>query len=177
MSGAVLDDELGLLEKILALLDEELFNVKSSIEKSQDPESDGLLDLGEFLIGSGFIAVQRYLNATRADIGMSRDDAYRKQPMFNEGISMARAINAIANYWKHCSDWDEDERNGRRPSETKPSKWTIADLERMGDLSDYPCSNALASMSPRNDLALSNLVSVLIEWREELWAARSSPAE
>lgn len=173
LGGNVVDYEFGLLEKILALLDTELSKVNSAIGEAQDPESEGLFDLGEFLIGSGLVAVQRYLNAARADLGFARD-AYDRPPMFNQNITTVRAINAIANYWKHCSDWDEIERNGGDPSERSLSKKTIEDLELLGDLSDYPCANALAAMSPGKDLALSNLSSVLLEWREGLLVGSAS---
>ena len=177
VGGTAVDYELRLLKKILALLDMELSQVNAAIKQSQEPESDGLLDLGAFLIGSGFVAVQRYINSTRVDFGVSKKDAYDKPPMFNKNISTVAAINAIANYWKHCSDWDERERKGEDPSKQGSSQLTIQHLESLGDLNDYPCANALALMSLGKDLALSNLTSVLIEWREGLWAGRSGTAE
>lgn len=172
LGGSAVDYEIGLLTKILALLDVELSRVNAEICKSPDPESDGLCDIGEFLIGSGLVAVQRYLNATRADLGFSQE-AYDKPPMFNQNIAMVRAINTISNYWKHCAEWDEAERKGLDPCQMRGSASTIRYLERMGDLSDYPCANALAIMLQGKDLALSNLLTPLSLWRRALLVERS----
>jgi hypothetical protein len=169
LGGSVLDYELDLLRKILSLLDVELSRVNAELRESSDPESYGLCDLGEFLIGSGFVAVQRYLNATRVNLGFSKE-SYNRAPMFNQHIATVGAINAISNHWKHSADWDEAERNGGDPSAKGMSARTLKDLESMGELGEYPCANALALMLPEKDLALSNLIPVLAVWRGGLLA-------
>ena len=168
LDGSLVDYEYDLLVKILALLDVELRRVNDDIEASQDPESDGLYDLGEFLIGSGFVAIQRYLNTTRAGLGLSKRQAYGMKPKLNEHITTVRAINAISNYWKHCADWEDQERQGLDPSLSGASADTIRELESIGDLGDYPSANALAIMLPGQGLELSNLLSTVSEWRDSL---------
>lgn len=168
---SVVDYEFSLLKKILTLLDVELSRINAAIGQSSDPESDGLCDVGEFLIGSGFVAIQRYLNATRVDYGVSKK-SYDNPPKFNQEISTVRAINAIANYWKHSADWDEKERNGQDAKKTNASASTLKDLERMGELGWYPCADTLASMVPGKDLVLSNLLPTLLAWRGTLGSER-----
>ena len=171
IDGSIADYELGLLTRILALLDVELSRVSAAIDESCDPESDGLCDLGEFLIGSGFVAMQRYINTIRADFGLSKK-SYNNPPMLNINISVVGAINALSNYWKHCADWDKRERDGGNPATENGSADTIKSLEYLGDLGDYPCANALALMLPGQSLELSNTLKFLTEWRDGLWAER-----
>ena len=58
------DGELGILCELLDILDGKLVEIDQLIRKSEDPESDGLLDRGEYFIGVGFVAIQRHLVET-----------------------------------------------------------------------------------------------------------------
>ena len=55
------DGELQLLSDLLAILDREIIRVTNAIRSSDDPESEGLPDRGEYFIGVGLAAIQQYL--------------------------------------------------------------------------------------------------------------------
>ncbi|MGI3164016.1 hypothetical protein [Pseudooceanicola sp. 200-1SW] len=168
--GSSADYEFGLLTRILALLDVELLRTTTAMRSSPDPESDGLCDLGEFLIGSGFIAAQRYLNATRVDFGLSKAEAYEHPPLFRAPITVAQAINTISNYWKHFADWDEAEQQGIDPRAKGQSAITLRALDKMALPGSYPCADVLSQLQPVEALSLEKLLPLLTEWRNSLMA-------
>lgn len=55
------DAELSYLDELLASIDRTLSEINIKIKSSIDPESEGLCDKGEYFIGVGFCAMQRYL--------------------------------------------------------------------------------------------------------------------
>jgi hypothetical protein len=85
-------------------------------------EESGILVEG--LIGVGFVVVQTYITAIRADIrrlGQSYERERGSQPTFAVGDLLEAGpkfadtqytridlINAVANYWKHHEEWSAD---------------------------------------------------------------------
>ena len=63
------DLDFALLSRHLRLLDLEISQINAAIALSADPQSEGLCDAGEYFIGYGFVAIQRYLTATRTGLG------------------------------------------------------------------------------------------------------------
>ncbi len=49
-SSGFADGDLSNLKSLLELIDEELDSIQSAIRKSAGPETDGLLDRGEYLV-------------------------------------------------------------------------------------------------------------------------------
>lgn len=162
----LIDYEFHLLGRILHLLNSDLYNITFQISASSDPESDGLLDIAEFLIGSGFVATQRFLNETRIYYSLSQEAAYDTAPFVNGSIAHARAIHAIANYWKHGSEWTDHEIE--ISSRKGPSTQTLEQISKLGDLGDYPCANGLAAMLPSAKLELSAMLPILSIWKDNL---------
>lgn len=163
------DVDFGLLARHLALLDTELTRLNKAIAASSDPDSDGLFDSGEYFIGHGFIAMQRYLTATRAGLRMTASEAYCLPPATARGISVVAAINAGANYWKHMEEWFED--LGRSAdAELKGSALnTLRQLEAITPWREYTCSNLLAILLDGEDLKLSLLLPRIEEWRSNIF--------
>ncbi len=95
----------GHLEKFLRIVDYELSEIQSRIDKSKDPDSDGLLDLGEYMIGYGFIAIQRYITSTYPQTPLRGRDRLKRGHQLKNGLHLIEALNAGANYWKHEPEW------------------------------------------------------------------------
>ncbi|KQQ61164.1 hypothetical protein ASF69_01700 [Rhizobium sp. Leaf311] len=164
---AIADPELALLTRLLAIVDLELKAVLTDIDISNDAESDGLLDVGEFLIGTGFVAIQRYITSIHTGLGKDRGRALTSQPHINDDVPLAQLLNATANYWKHSDEWYEttllkNKHLGDRALDT------ISVIERVTPVADYTCSNVLAAILNKRDLALSGLLPMLMMWRNEV---------
>ena len=99
------DGDLQLLAQHLEHLDDALAGLNDRISASPDPDAEGLLDTGEYFIGAGFAAVQRYLSATYPYLEIAKSEALTVPPDAGGGVSVVQAINAGANYWKHLDEW------------------------------------------------------------------------
>lgn len=78
-----------------------LYLVNNSIQKSAYPESDGLYDHGEYLIGAGFVVLQQQLHTSLTIISIPPKNAFKIGPLYAKGSHIAEVINSCANYWKH----------------------------------------------------------------------------
>ncbi len=93
------------LKLFLRMIDNELVSVNIRIKESTDPDSDGLCDLGEYFIGYGFIAIQRYISSTYPQTAKNKGDIYKFGQKLKDDLYLIQAINAGANYWKHHEEW------------------------------------------------------------------------
>ncbi len=75
-SSGFADGDLSYLKRLLELIDEELDSIQHAIRKSADPETDGLLDRGEYLAGIEFAAIQQYIVGTYAQFKISKAEAF-----------------------------------------------------------------------------------------------------
>lgn len=167
LDDAVADDELVNLERQLSVFDADLVRMNELIKNSTDPETDGLLDKGEYLIGSGFVTIQRYLTATHTNLNCDRWRALALPPFINPGVTFAQALNAGANYWKHSEEWFEQHNFKKQPLMPNAMK-TIELIEFVTQEMHYVCSNMLSAMLMGNELKLSHLIGHLIEWRNNV---------
>ena len=168
VGGDYADADFALLGRHLKLLDIEICRINAAIVSSRDPESDGLCDVGEYFIGHGFIAIQRYLTATRTGLGISLIDALKVPPILRGGLSLAAALNAAANYWKHMEEWIEA-LNGLDGGTLKGNALrTLQQIEAVTPWEDYTCANLLAVLLDGRALELSNLLPSIAEWRDNL---------
>lgn len=162
------DADFGLLVRHLKLLDIEISQINASIASSHDPESDGLCDAGEYFIGHGFIAIQRYITATRTGLGISLTDALKVPPIMEGGLSFAAALNAAANYWKHMEEWIET-LNGPDGGDLKGNALrTLQQIEAVTPWQDYTCANLLTVLLDGQALELSHLLPVIADWRDNI---------
>lgn len=164
-----LDGELRLLEELLALLDSKLLPIHEDIARSNDPESDGLLDRGEYLIGVGFCITQQYLVDTLTLTGVNKSEAFDLGPRTSSGASAISAVNAAANWWKHSAEWVGAD------SVPAPARRTVDVVEGLSARNtDYALSNVLAALVGSEDFSLSALVPCLTAWRAAVHERRAS---
>jgi len=142
------DADFGLLVRHLKLLDIEISQINASIASSHDPESDGLCDAGEYFIGHGFIAIQRYITATRTGLGISLTDALKVPPNMEEWIE---TLNG--------PDGGDLKGNALR---------TLQQIEAVTPWQDYTCANLLAVLLDGQALELSHLLPVIADWRDNI---------
>ena len=177
IGGEYADVDFSLLSRHLKLLDTELSQINVAIASSRDPESDGLCDAGEYFIGHGFTAIQRYLTVTRTGLGVGLPDAFRVPPILQGGLSLAAALNAGANYWKHVEEWIEI-LNKSDDADLKGSALrTLQQVETVTPGAEYTCANLLAVLLDGQPLELSYLLPAIAEWRHNLFSGLSTQTE
>lgn len=155
------DPELSYLEELLGCVDKVLSDVHSRIKDSIDPESEGLCDKGEYFIGVGFCAMQRYLVDVLQDKRIDKGAALLIGPKTKEDLPIAVLIHSAGNYWKHSPEWHIwmeklDER----------SQKTIDRLLTHDRSAWYPLSEVLASLCDGGGLSLLSCIPFLKKWRQ-----------
>ena len=169
LKNGIFDVDLVFLKKLVALLDSRLDEVQQAIDSSSDPEEMGHFDDGEYVIGMGFIACQRYLASTYGPGGISKKTALETGPRHTGGETIAQIINAAANFWKHCDEWDLHSTVFRNRAGLKPIQLeTIRVIDTVTSWEDYTCTNLLAALAAPGQPRLEYLVPQLEAWRDAL---------
>lgn len=166
VDGEFADGDYNHLSKYLSLLNQEFIPVMSTITISKDPESLGLFDYGEYIVGSAYTAIQRYFCSTFPQCNLSKKIAFSIGPEVTSGLTFANAINAGANYWKHLEEWgganivyrDIDGLKGN-------AKETIEMIEKATPWSDYTCTNLLAVILKAQEFEFTRLLPYIQDWR------------
>ncbi|MDO6423054.1 hypothetical protein [Saccharophagus degradans] len=158
------DGELWKLREMLDLLDAKISEVNRLIEKSSDPDSEGLCDRGEYFIGVGFVAIQQYLVETIINTGLSKSEAYNLGPEHSFGGTSVSLISSCANWWKHEPEWW-----GPRGI-PKSGKATFERVSSVTDSHTYQLSNVLATFSEDKALSFIHVIPILEKWREDVYA-------
>lgn len=153
------DGEIALLADLLAMIDKELLRVQAQIETSKDPESDGLLDRGEYFVGIGFTVIQQYFADTLTLTGIDKKTALELGPRYSSSYTFAQAINATANYWKHSAEWNLE------IELRKDAQRTIEVVSEIADANYYPLYNSLYALLRGSDVTLCSLMPMLVLWR------------
>jgi hypothetical protein len=166
--AAMIVQNFSLLQRHLNLLDFELARINAAIQKSADPDTDGLCDAGEYFIGHGFVAIQRYLTSTYVGLRIAQSVAFSVPPFVNGNLSFAEAINAGANYWKHVEEWFVSLNKDKNTSLKGKALKTLEKLEMATPWEDYTCANLLAILGSGTELTLSPLLPRIAEWRKNL---------
>lgn len=161
------DPELAYLEKLLQSIDDILSNINLKIENSIDPESDGLCDEGEYFIGLGFCAMQRYLVDVITDTKFKKSEILSIGPRNRNNIPISTIINAAGNYWKHSPEWGLFEKLNRQADNTISQLYTqfSDEIHHWYVLSRYVLSDVLADLSDGKELSLRHCIPYLKEWR------------
>lgn len=175
----------GHLKEFLRIIDCELFKIKSRIDESADPDSDGIYDLYEYMIGYGFVAIQRYMISTYPHTHMNKSDCFKHGRQLEEDLYLMEALNAGANYWKHEPEWPfslnvgSPDANDLAPISInrsgdnleKNSKGTYGLITKLTEYSDYTLSNLLAvileRVSQKGELSFSSLLPFIEQWRND----------
>jgi hypothetical protein len=163
------DSDLYYLQLYLALIDEQIETITTRIENSTDPDSDGLLDLGEDFIGRGFLGIQTYMIKTYPYGNVKKWDAFEEAPFIADGVALAYVINAAANYYKHMEEWGLENIVFRDVDALdKKARLTVEAIMLVCPWSDYTLSNLLAKMTPNGELSFSSLLPQIEEWRSNI---------
>ncbi|WP_426023908.1 hypothetical protein [Brevundimonas sp. PWP3-1b1] len=166
IGNEVVDYEIHLLERHLRLLDTELAAIHTAIALSADPDTDGLFDAGEYFIGSGFVAIQRYITSVRCSEKVAQDVALKIPPVLSNGMPFAQALHVGANYWKHVEEWFEPAFKGSALNGLAAK--TLDTLEKSTPWAEYTCSNLLAQLGDPNQLLLTPLIPKIMHWRNAM---------
>jgi len=137
---------------------------------------DGLfaVERAEPVLGLGFVALQNYALSAWTDLNHIRND-YGKPPIDKldcyrcdliptaPGAPRIEAINAIANYFKHQSEWSQSQ---------WPVNETTRTLNRMGitPATEFPCVKATGLLCGEGG-KLIVLHQVVREWRRHIFNA------
>ena len=153
------DFDFGHLRAIAGTLDALLDDVQREIHESPDPDSFGVFDRGEALIGLGFVACQNYLVARKK---LRPKSTYDSGPLHSSQYYIARIINEGANYWKHHPEWPHDESQFSTFQQR-----TVNVLKDVGVWQhDYKLSNLLTEIA--STMSFTSLLGQLDQWREAL---------
>lgn len=163
------DGDLNFLTRFLNIIDTELSEVTSLIKNSNDPDSDGLCDYGEYLIGQGFLSIQIYITNTWPLSGVNKNNALYKTPPYIDDVSAISILNAAANYFKHKGEWfDKNISEGS----IKNAQKTTDRIEMIVEDKDYTLSNLLAALldNPKKltDINFSEILHYIVDWRRHL---------
>lgn len=112
-------------KNIVVALDRELSVISKEIERSDDPDTLGLLDYYEQIHGVGFAVCQTFITSVHK--GVNKSAFFSVGPFHSCGKSYAQIINACANYWKHNDEWERSSLSGQ-------AKSTIEVIESLGRL-------------------------------------------
>lgn len=170
------------LRRHLEILDAEIADITARISTSNDPEGDGYYDTGEYFMGAGLVAVQKYMTETFCFLDVEQTKALGAGPKLAGGVSFANVIWSAANYWKHDAEWwkgavETGSQDSVGMSPIKISwpvggkfKSSITNIEGFGRFGhDYICSNVLAALvDDTEDIRLQSVLPYLKTWRADL---------
>lgn len=164
------DYHIGPLRHTLQALDAALIPLHAKICATRDAQCESLLDRGEFLIGTGFTACQRYMRSRWTECGVAQETALDLPPIHRADLSVARHIHIVANLWKHESEWEGPftlPRSEPLPANPNP---TLQRIESIIPWGDYTCAGHLSLLSKGDCFALTPLAELLVVWHEALCA-------
>ncbi len=154
------DVELSYLEELLGAIDNILSEINLKIKYSVDPESDGLLDKGEYFIGAGFCTMQRYFVDALQDTKINKGLALSLGPKNKEGVAISLVIHTAGNCWKHSPEWHIN-----LDKLDKRSQDTIDRLVSHDGSGDYLLSDVLAGLCNGQEFSLRSCIPYLKQWR------------
>lgn len=127
-------------KNIVRPIDKELSLIEQAITESEDPDSFGVIDNYEQMVGIGFAVCQTFLASVH--MGKNKLASFNRPPYHPCGKSYALITNACANYWKHNDEWETN-------NLSKQANLTIEVIESLGiDIwSSYPLSQAIHALS------------------------------
>jgi hypothetical protein len=170
------------LRRHLEVLDAEIADISAKIDTSNNPEGDGYYDSGEYFMGAGLAAVQKYMTETFCFFDVEQTKALDAGPKLAGGVSFANVVWSTANYWKHDAEWwkgavkiGPQDSDGMSPINVSwpvggKSKSSVTLLEGFGRFGqDYICSNVLAALvDDTEDVRLQSVLPYLKSWRADV---------
>ena len=154
------DAEISYLEELLSSIDTSLFNVTTKINVADIWDVGCLCDKGEYFIGVGFCAMQRYLFDVLQDVKIDPVLARELGPKSSKGVAVAKLIHSAANYWKHSPEW-----HIWLSELSSHSQSTVDKVLHGRESANYPLSELLADLCNGDSLLLTNCLPNLRDWR------------
>lgn len=161
----IIDLDLTLTLSVLKLLDEKVEAVISQASDFGQLDSLGFLDELEHLMGFGIVGVQTYITDIASFAGFPKHETFRFGPTTESGTSKIQIINAVANYWKHRSEWELNG-GGKRQEAIEE----LFDEVGYSTDTDYPVSGVLTELLTPLETRLFNLLSILVDWRKGVFS-------
>lgn len=161
----IIDIDLPLALSVLRLLDEKMDSVISQSTDFGQLDALGYLDELEHLVGFGLVGVQTYITDMASFAGLQKHDTFQYGPKTDSGTSKIQIINAVANYWKHRSEWALNGGGKRKEAIEK-----LFDEVGYSTDTDYPVSGVVTELLSPLDTRLFNLVGILTDWRNSMFS-------
>lgn len=162
----MIDLDFPLTLSVLRLLDEKMELIISQAPDFGQLDATGHLDELEHLLGFGIVGVQTYITDMSSFAGLPKHETFKFGPKTDLGTSKVQIINAVANYWKHRSEWVLN--GGGKRKEAVEMLFKEAGYSTD---TEYPVSGVLTELLSPLDTRLSNLSGILFEWRNTMFAA------
>lgn len=154
------DIEFIYLKELIELLDGSLSKITKQIEASGYRDVEHLFEEGEYFIGVGFCAMQRFIFEAVQDKHIDANEARELGPRSIEGIPVAKLVHAAANYWKHSPEWPI-----WQLELTKHSQRTVDVMLNGRESADYPLADLLTDLCKGKPLQLIHCAPYLDDWR------------
>jgi hypothetical protein len=157
----IFDFEFPSLKGMVRHLDAGIDEWCAACEHCPDPDSFGIYDEIESIVGNGFVVCQTYM-LTRVRNRPKRM-AYKVGPVHSSKLHIAEIISAGANYWKHHPEWPAPE---TPTAHGKAAANVLRALDLLGD--GYIMTNLLHTLVDPAPLRISSLLPHLTSWRDAL---------
>ena len=154
------DFDLALTLSVLRLLDEKLDTILSQAIEAEQMDSLGYFDEVEHLLGFGVVGVQTYITDIASFAGFQKHETFQYGPTTKNGTSKIKIVDAIANFWKHRSEWSLNGGGKRQEAIEK-----LFDAVGYSTDTEYPISGVLTELLAPLDTRLFNLAEMLVDWR------------
>lgn len=163
--GYVVDVDLSLVLSVARMLDGKMEAIISRASDSEQVDSSGVLVELEHLLGFGVVGFQTYITDMASFAGLAKHDSFGYGQKMATGTSKIQIINAVANYWKHRSEWAL----GGGGKRQKAVNDLFQEIGYSTDI-DYPVSGVLTELLTPLETRLCNLADIMISWRNSLFS-------
>jgi hypothetical protein len=155
--------ELSFLKEAAKLVDSRLDLLELEAKESNDPDSRGIFDKAEHMVGFGLVACQTYITACISQSELTKKQALARGPQHLSGYSMVCVVNALANYWKHNSEW------GEHISKQAQETIEVISSLKVNIHSSYVATTALSTLLQPNEPCIARLIPFLKQWHSSLY--------
>jgi len=158
----MIDFDLSFLREASDLIDSKLRSLKIEAMRDEDPDTNGIFDKAEYITGFGLVACQTYITSRIARSQCRRKRALDIGPRHACGVSIVCLVDALANFWKHNSEWNE--------APSSQAQATIETISKLGldHQAAYFAANALAVLVRPSKPSVGRLLPFLKQWNELL---------
>jgi hypothetical protein len=156
------DFDLSFLREASLLVDARLRSLEAQAKRSDDADGMGIFDRSEYISGLGLVACQTYITAciARSTLRREKEAALNLGPRHSCGASVAYLVNALANFWKHSSEWSSPlSPRAQRTMDT-------VSLLHPDCQAPYFATIALATLLRPGEPRIARILPFLAQWNE-----------